>query len=164
MIFFKILDEPKVFFFFFFFFFFFVSSPALQKRQENFETCWSKILKPTRASYNSQTKYSWFRQKAPRTYVYSIQISTRTCNNLQKDTKGTKILPGQIPTPRSVRASTQSNQSRSLMPALHFGSPLKAHSEDAGQADHCVAKHNMYFQYVSLTYKWFPAVCGRHNL
>ena len=34
------------------FFLFFVSSPALQKRQENFEACWSvkKILKPTRAS------------------------------------------------------------------------------------------------------------------
>ena len=31
---------------------FFVSSPALQKRQENFEACWSvkKLLKPTRAS------------------------------------------------------------------------------------------------------------------
>ena len=33
-------------------FLFFVSSPALQKRQENFEACWSvkKLLKPTRAS------------------------------------------------------------------------------------------------------------------
>ena len=33
-------------------FLFLVSSPALQKRQENFEACWSvkKLLKPTRAS------------------------------------------------------------------------------------------------------------------
>ena len=33
-------------------FLFFVSSRALQKRQENFEACWSvkKLLKPTRAS------------------------------------------------------------------------------------------------------------------
>ena len=47
-LFFKTLDGMKVFFLFF------VSSPALQKRQENFEACWSvkKIWSPAGASRN----------------------------------------------------------------------------------------------------------------
>ena len=43
-----------------------------------------------------------------------------------------------------VWASTQSDQSWSSMSAQSFGYPLKAHSKDSDQADHCVGLTSCY--------------------